>query len=210
MKKTSPETSPFNTTPKPLLIVLSGPSGAGKDAVLNHMKASGYPAQFITTATTRPQRANEEDNVAYHFVSETEFQKMLKNKELLEYAKVYGNWYGVPREPIKQALESGNDTIVKVDVQGAATLKKLLPEAVFIFLTCPTTEEIESRLRERRTESDFDCDLRLKTAVEETKQLHLFDYVVFNERNEIERAASAIAAIITAEKYRRKPREISL
>jgi guanylate kinase len=205
MKKTSP-----STTPKPLLIVLSGPSGAGKDAVLNNMKAAGYPAQFITTATTRPQRTNEEDNVAYHFVSEKEFQKMLKNKELLEYAKVYGNWYGVPREPIKQALNSGNDTIVKVDVQGAATLKKLVPEAVFIFLTCPTTEEIESRLRERRTESDFDCDLRLKTAVEETKQLHLFDYVVFNERNEIERAASAIAAIITAEKCRRIPRQISL
>jgi guanylate kinase len=205
MKKTSP-----NPTPKPLLVVLSGPSGAGKDAVLNHMKASGYPARFITTATTRPQRANEEDSIAYKFVSEKEFQRMLKNNELLEYAKVYGNWYGVPRELIKKALESGNDTIVKVDVQGAATLKKLLPEAVFIFLTCPTTEEIESRLRERRTESDFDCDLRLKTAVEETKQLHLFDYVVLNERNEIERAASAIAAIITAEKYRRKPREISL
>jgi guanylate kinase len=204
MKKKNP-----NPTPKPLLIVLSGPSGAGKDAVLNHMKASGYPAKFVTTATTRPKRASEEDNVAYHFVSEKEFQKMLKNKELLEYANVYGNWYGVPKEPIRQALEAGNDTIVKVDVQGAATLKKLLPEAVFIFLTCPT-EELESRLRERQTESEFDCDLRLKTAVEETKQLHLFDYVVFNERNEIERAASAIAAIITAEKHRRTPREISL
>jgi guanylate kinase len=167
MKKKNP-----NPTPKPLLVVLSGPSGAGKDAVLNHMKASGYPAKFITTNTTRPKRANEQDNIAYHFVSEKEFQKMLKNKELLEYANVYGNWYGVPREPIRQALES--------------------------------------RLRERQTESEFDCDLRLKTAVEETKQLHLFDYVVFNERNEIERAASAIAAIITAEKCRRTPRQISL
>jgi guanylate kinase len=174
------------------------------------MKAAGYPAQFITTATTRPQRTNEEDNVAYHFVSEKEFQKMLKNKELLEYAKVYGNWYGVPREPIKQALNSGNDTIVKVDVQGAATLKKLVPEAVFIFLTCPTEEELESRLRERKTESEVDCDLRLKTVTEEMKQLHLFDYVVFNERDEIERAAETIAAIITAEKCRRSPRKISL
>jgi guanylate kinase len=205
MKKKNP-----NPTPKPLLVVLSGPSGAGKDAVLNHMKASGYPAKFITTATTRPQRANEADNIAYRFVSEKEFQKMLKNKELLEYANVYGNWYGVPKEPIRQALEAGNDTIVKVDVQGAATLKKLLPEAIFIFLTCPTTEELEARLRERQTESEFDCDLRLKTAVEEIKQTHLFDYVVFNERNEIERAASAIAAIITAEKCRRTPRQISL
>jgi guanylate kinase len=210
MKKTSPRTIPLNPIPKPLLVVLSGPSGAGKDAVLNHMKASGYPARFITTNTTRPQRADEEDNVAYHFVSEKDFQRKIKNKELLEYANVYGNWYGVPREPIKKALEAGKDTIVKVDVQGAATLKKLLPEAVFIFLTCPTTEELEARLRERQTESELDYDLRLKTAAEEMKQLHLFDYVVLNERNEIERAASAIAAIITAEKCRRNPQEISL
>jgi guanylate kinase len=210
MKKTSPRTIPLNPTPKPLLVVLSGPSGAGKDAVLNHMKASGYPARFITTNTTRPQRADEEDNVAYHFVSEKYFRRKIKNKELLEYANVYGNWYGVPREPIKKALEAGIDTIVKVDVQGAATLKKLLPEAVFIFLTCPTTEELEARLRERQTESELDYDLRLKTAAEEMKQLHLFDYVVLNERNEIERAASAIAAIITAEKCRRTPRETSL
>jgi guanylate kinase len=205
MKKTNPKANP-----KPLLIVLSGPSGAGKDAVLSRMKEAGYPAQFITTATTRPQRANEEDNVAYKFVSEKDFQKMLKNKELLEYANVYGNWYGVPREPVRKALEAGRDTIVKVDVQGAATLKKLLPDAVFIFLTCPTTEELETRLRERQTESEFDCDLRLKTAVAEMKQLPLFDYIVFNERNEIEQAASAIEAIITAEKCRRTPREISL
>jgi len=211
MKKTKPRIeAPFNPTPKPLLIVLSGPSGAGKDAVLNRMKASGYPAQFITTATTRPRRADEEDNVAYKFVSEKDFQKMVAKKELLEYANVYGNWYGVPREPVKKALEAGIDTIVKVDVQGAATLKKILPEAVFIFLTSPSTEELETRLRERQTESEFDCDLRLKTAAEEIKQLHLFDYIVLNERNEIERAASAIEAIITAEKCRRTPREIRL
>jgi guanylate kinase len=211
MKKTnSKDETTLNPTPRPLLIVLSGPSGAGKDAVLNHMKASGYPARFITTNTTRPQRADEEDNVAYHFVSEKDFQKMVKNKELLEYANVYGNWYGVPREAVRKTLEAGIDTIVKVDVQGAATLKKLLPQAVFIFLTSPTTAELEARLRERQTESEFDCELRLKTAVEEIKQLHLFDYIVLNERNEVERAASAITAIITAEKCRRIPRKISL
>ena len=210
MKKTNPKNNPLNPTPKPLLIVLSGPSGAGKDAVLNQMKASGYPARFITTATTRPQRADEEDNVAYRFVSEADFQKMLKSKELLEYANVYGNWYGVPREPVKKALAAGENTIVKVDVQGAATLKRILPEAVFIFLTSPSAEELETRLRERKTESEVDCDLRLKTAIEELKQLHLFDYVVYNERDEIERAASTIAAIITAEKCRRPQREISL
>jgi guanylate kinase len=210
MKKTSPKNTPPNPTPGPLLIVLSGPSGAGKDAVLNRMKAAGYPARFITTATTRPQRANEEDNVDYKFVSEKDFQKMMENNELLEYANVYGNWYGVPKAPIKKALEAGMDAIVKVDVQGAATLKALLPEAVFIFLTCPTTEELESRLRERHTESEVDCDRRLKTAVEEMKQMHLFDYIVLNERNEIERAAAAIEAIITDEKRRRTPRKIRL
>lgn len=210
MKKTSPKSSSFSLPSKPLLIVLSGPSGAGKDAVLNRMKASGYLAKFITTATTRPQRANEKDNVAYKFVSEEEFQRMLKNKELLEYANVYGNWYGVPKQPVKQALEAGDDTIIKVDVQGAATLKKLLPQAVFIFLMSPSTEELAARLRERQTESDPDFDLRLKTAEEEIKQLPLFDYVVLNKRNEIERAVSAIEAVITAEKHRPTPREISL
>lgn len=211
MKKTSPKSEPpFNLASKPLLIVLSGPSGAGKDAVLNRMKESGYPAKFITTATTRPQRANEKDNVAYHFVSEEEFQKMMKNQELLEWANVYGNWYGVPKQPVKKALEAGEDTIIKVDVQGAATIKKLLPQAVFIFLMSPSTEELASRLRERQTESDPDFDLRLKTAEEEIKQLPLFDYVVLNKRNEIERAVSAIEAIITAEKHRPTPRKISL
>jgi guanylate kinase len=209
MKKKNPNTPP---TPnhQPLLIVLSGPSGAGKDAVLNQLKAAGHPAQFITTNTTRPRRAKEKDNVDYKFVSEKDFQKMRANNELLEYANVYGNWYGVPKEAVKESLAAGMDTIVKVDVQGAATLKKIVPEAVFIFLTSPSAEELESRLRERKTESELDCDRRLKTAIEEMKQLHLFDYVVLNERDEIERAAAAIAAIITAEKCRRTPREVNL
>jgi len=211
MKKTnSKDETNLNPIPRPLLIVLSGPSGAGKDAVLNQLKAAGHPARFITTFTTRPQRANEKDNVDYRFISEKAFQKMLANDELLEHANVYGNWYGVPREAVKKSLAAGKDTIVKVDVQGAATLKKIVPGAVFIFLTSPSAEELESRLRERKTESALDCDRRLKTAVEEMKQLHLFDYIVLNEKDEIERAASAIAAIITAEKCRRTPRQINL
>jgi guanylate kinase len=101
------------------------------------MKKSGYPAQFITTVTTRPKRAKEKNNVDYHFVSMETFQKMIKNKELLEWANVYGNRYGVPKEPVKRALDRGQDIIVKVDVQGAATIKKIIPQAVFIFLTPP-------------------------------------------------------------------------
>ena len=211
MKRMSPKSEPpFTPHSGPLLIVLSGLSGAGKDAVLNRLKESGCTLEYITTVTTRPQRANEEDGVSYHFISAEEFQEMKGNNQLLEYANVYGNWYGVPREPVRQALEAGRDTIVKVDVQGAYTLKKILPGAVFIFVATPSMAELATRLRERSTESDSDCDLRLKTAEKELKQLHLFDYVVYNERDEIGRAASAIEAIITAEKCRRAPREISL
>jgi len=211
MKKTSPKSEPpFNLPSKPLLIVLSGPSGAGKDAVLNRLKKSGYPAQFITTVTTRPKRTQEKNNVAYRFVSTENFQQMIKNKELLEWASVYGNWYGVPKQPVRQALEEGRDIIVKTDIQGATTIKKILPQAVFIFLMPPSMEELAARLKDRRTESDFDLDLRMKTAEEEIKQLPLFDYVIVNKRNEIDLAVSAVEAIITAEKHRVIPREISL
>jgi len=211
MKKTSHKREPrFNLPAKPLLIVLSGPSGAGKDAVLSRLKKSGCPLEFITTVTTRPQRAREKNNVAYHFVSSESFQRMIENKELLEWAKVYGNWYGVPKQPVKQALEKGRDIMVKIDVQGAATIKKILPGAVFIFLMPPSREELATRLKDRHTESSLDSDLRLKTAEEEIKQLPLFDYVVVNKQDEIDSAVSDIEAIITAEKRRVAPREISL
>jgi len=135
---------------------------------------------------------------------------MIENKELLEWAKVYGNWYGVPKQPVKQALEKGRDIMVKIDVQGAATIKKILPGAVFIFLMPPSREELATRLKDRHTESSLDSDLRLKTAEEEIKQLPLFDYVVVNKQDEIDSAVSDIEAIITAEKRRVAPREISL
>jgi len=200
----------LNLSAKPLLIVLSGPSGVGKDAVLNRMKKPGYPLECITTVTTRSQRARERNDVDYHFVSTEKFQEMIKHDELLEWAKVYGNWYGVPKQPVKQALDKGQDTIVKVDVQGAATIKKILPEAVFIFLVPPSIEELAERLKQRHTESPFDLALRIKTAEEELKQLPLFDYIVFNKWNEIDLAILHIEAIIAAEKCRVNPREISL
>ena len=201
MKKASYEGQPpFSLPTKPLLIVLSGPSGAGKDALLTKMKESGYPLEYITTVTTRAQRAEEKDNVDYHFISTGKFQEMLKNNELLEWANVYGNWYGVPKEPIKQALERGRDTIVKVDTQGAATIKKIMPEAVFIFLMPPSREELATRLKQRHTESPSDLALRIKTVEEEIKQLPLFDYIVVNKQDTIDLAVSDITAIIAAEK----------
>lgn len=211
MKKVSHESQPLFSSPrKPLLIVLSGPSGAGKDALLTRMKQSGYPLQYITTITTRPQRAGERDKVDYHFVSPEKFQEMLQNNELLEWARVYGNWYGVPKQPVKEALERGQDTIVKVDTQGAATIKKIAPEAVFIFLTPPSREELATRLKQRHTESPSELSLRIKTVEEELKQLPLFDYVIVNQQDRVDQALSHIKAIITAEKCRVKPRKISL
>ena len=198
----------FKALMTPLLIVISGPSGAGKDAVLTRMKEMDHPIEKITTVTTRPKRAQEKDKVDYHFVSIERFQEMIKNKELLEWANVYDNWYGVPKQPVKQALDRGQDVVMKVDIQGAATIKRTLPQAVFIFLMPSSQEELILRLEQRHNESSFDLALRIKTAEEEIKQLPLFDYVVFNERDKIDCAVSQIKAIIAAEKCRVTPGEL--
>jgi len=200
----------LNTATKPLLLVFSGPSGAGKDSVLTRMKELDIPLEFIVTVTTRPRRPRERDNVDYHFISEENFQKMLQEKELLEWANVYGNWYGVPKEPVKQALEKGQDAMVKVDIQGATTIKKILPKAVFIFLIPPSMPELITRLRQRNTESKTDFELRLKTAEQEIKKLPMFDYAVVNKQEQIDSVVSDIRAIITAEKLRVTPREYNL
>ena len=211
MKKASYEGQTLLNLPKrPLLIVISGPSGAGKDAILTKLKELGCPLEYIITVTTRPQRDKERNNVDYHFISEESFQEMVKHKELLEWANVYGNWYGVPKEPVKQALDKRQDVIVKVDIQGAATIKNILPQAVFIFLVPPSMEELGSRLKQRHTESPSELTLRTRTAEAEIKQLSLFNYIVVNKRDEIELAVSEIKAIITAEKCRVTPREITL
>ena len=200
----------LNQDPNPLLIVLSGPSGAGKDAVLNEMRNSGCPLTYITTVTTRPKRRKERNAVDYHFVTQAEFQTMVSHQEFMEYANVYGNWYGVPKKPVKAALENGQDVIVKVDIQGATTIKIIAPESVFIFLTPPSIEEIVDRLTKRRTESDTDLSLRVKTAEQEMEALSRFDYLVLNPRDKIDQAVANIGSIIAAEKCRAKRRRFSL
>ena len=195
---------------KPLLFVLSGLSGAGKDTVLDRLAESGFPAVHVITNTTREPRPGERDGEHYHFISDDKFQQMRANDALLESASVYGNWYGVPREPVKQALDSGKDVIIKVDVQGALTIKKIAPEAVFIFLAPPSIEELVTRLRQRRTETEAEFELRTKTANEELAQLSAFDYLVINRQGEVDRTVADIKAIFQAEKCRVKPRDISL
>jgi guanylate kinase len=211
MKKSDYESEGlYNLVKRPLLLVLSGPSGAGKDAVLTRLKELGFPLEFIVTVTTRPRRNSEQDNVDYHFISGESFKQMIERRELLEWANVYGNWYGVPKEPVKRALDGGQDTIIKVDIQGATTIKKILPQAVFIFLMPLSKNELLTRLKERDTESETELALRLKTAEEEIKKLAMFDYVVVNKQGQIEQVVSQIKAIIVAEKLRVTPREYNL
>lgn len=194
----------------PLLIVLTGPSGVGKDAVLTRMRKLGRPFHYVVTATTRLQREGEKNGVDYYFLSQEEFQQMMDKGQLLEWAKVYGNYYGVPRDEISKALSKGTDMIVKVDVQGAATIKKILPQAVFIFLMPPSMEELELRLKQRRSESSIDLALRLEKAKEEIKSLPLFDYVITSHQDRLDDIISQIDAIVTAEKCRVKPRIVEL
>lgn len=199
-----------NITANPLVIVISGPSGVGKDAILNRIKERKYPFEFIITVTTRRQRANEKDRVDYHFISVEEYQTLLQNMGLLESANVYGNWYGVPKAPVKEALARGKDIIIKVDVQGAANLKKNLPEAVFIFIMPPSIQELSTRLTRRSTETPADLSVRLKTAETEIQQIYGFDYVVQNPCNEIDRAIEDIMSIVKSEKCRVKQRKVEL
>lgn len=194
----------------PLLIIISGPSGVGKDAVLAGMKKLGYPLYFAVTVTTRSQRKGESDGVDYRFVSKASFEQMIENKELLEWANVYGNFYGVPKRELGQALARGQDAMVKVDVQGAATIKRAHPQAVFIFLAPPSMSDLEKRLKQRKTESGVDLELRMEAAKEEMKSLPMFDYVVVNYQDGVESAISQIEAIITAEKCRVEPRLVEL
>jgi len=195
---------------RPLLVVLSGPSGVGKDAVLARMKKLGRPFHYAVTATTRPKRAGEKNGVDYHFLSQKEFQQVIDKHQFLEWANVYGNYYGVPKEEITSALSKGVDAVVKVDVQGAATIKKILPQAVFIFIMSPSVKELEKRLRKRRSESSTDLALRLERAKGEIKSLPIFDYVITSRQNKLDEVVSQIDAIVAAEKCRVKPRIVEL
>jgi len=197
-------------TSPPLLIILSGPSGVGKDAVLARMRRSERPFHYVVTATTRPKRARERNGVNYHFLSQKAFQQMIDKHQFLEWASVYGNYYGVPKDDVSSALSRGVDTILKVDVQGAAAIKKILPQAVFIFLMPPSTQALEKRLKRRRSESSNDLALRLATARKEMKSLPIFNYVITSHQNKLDEVVSKIDSIVAAERCRNKPHTVKL
>lgn len=201
---------PHILNPPPLLVVISGPSGVGKDAVLARMRERGYPFHFVVTMTTRPQRPAETHGVDYFFISEEEYDRLLTAGEFLEHAVVYGYRYGVPKGQVREAWARGQDVLMRVDVQGSATLKKLVPQAVFIFLVAPSLDELMLRLQNRKTEHGEDLERRMALARAEMEQLYEFDYVVVNPQGDLDDAVDQILAIIQAEKCRVRPRRITL
>ncbi len=196
--------------PKPLLIVISGPSGAGKDTILQRMKERELPFHFVVTATTRPRRDNEIDGRDYFFVSKDEFARMIDEDELIEYAIVYGDYKGIPKQQVRDALASGKDVIMRIDVQGAESVRKLAPEAMLIFITVDSEEELFNRLRERKTETADSLKLRMATARKELQRVTDFDYVVLNRDFHLDDTVDTIRAIIQAEHHRVNPRMVSL
>jgi guanylate kinase len=188
--------------PRPVLVVISGPSGVGKDATIQLVKERGYPCYFVVTATTRLQRPGEVDGVDYHFVSEAEFTQMIADGELIEHAVVYGQYKGIPKAGIRAALASGRDVVMRVDVQGAATVRQLAPQAVTIFLTAETEEALIERLRRRHTEDDSQLQQRVTTARAELERAREFKYRVVNCECNLDQTVDQVLAIIQAEKCR--------
>lgn len=200
----------YKFEPQPLLIVVSGPAGVGKDSLIQCLKERGCKLYFVVTATDRPPRPDEVHGVDYFFLTTGEFLRMEQEGELLEHAVVYGQHKGIPRQHVREALASGKDVIMRVDVQGAATVRHLAPEAVLIFLTASSEEELEQRLRARGGDSPEQLWKRITIAREEMGRLPEFDYVVVNRDGELDRAVDDVVAIITAEHCRAKPRVAKL
>ena len=200
----------MTATQNPLLLVLSGPSGVGKDLLLSRLREAGRPYHFTVTATTRPMRGGELDGVDYHFVTRDQFEAMIADEALLEWANVYGNYYGVPKAQVMQALNRGQDVILKIDVQGAATVREIAPEAVFIFLAPPSEYELEHRLRGRRSESDATFATRTEELQNELEEAEKFDYTIVHHTDATDKAALEIEDIISRERLREPPRRVIL
>ena len=187
----------------PLLVLLSGPSGVGKDTVLSILKRWRLPLYFASTTTTRPRRRGDPTRGGFlRFLPPADYDRLLSEDGLLEHAQVYGHRYGVPKAPIREALARGQDVIVRVDVQGVATIKGLLPGAVAVFLAPPSLQSLEARLRRRGSDDETTLRRRLEVARREMEEAPRFDYRLVNEEGRPQETAARVAAIIAAEKSR--------
>jgi len=196
--------------PPPLMVVLSGPAGVGKDSVLRALRQRGLPYHFVVTMTDRPRREGEVDGVDYVFVTADEFRRMIESDALLEYATVYNQHKGVPKEQVRRALASGLDVILRLDVQGAATMRCKYPGVVGIFLAPSSRDELLHRLRARGGDSEEQLRQRLEAAAAEIECACEFDYVVINREGALEATVDTVAAILTAERCRTSRRPLVL
>jgi guanylate kinase len=196
--------------PGALLAIISGPSGVGKDTIIQALRdrersmGRDGDRHYVVTSTTRRPRNGEVDGIDYHFLDREEFIRTYRNRGFLEAAEVHGNWYGSPRAEVRDALVAGRDVILKIDVQGAQIVKEQVTEALLIFVVPPSKEELFERLRSRATESADELEVRQRDAAIELARQGDYDHVVLNETGQVERTAEAIEAII-AEEHRRHP-----
>lgn len=184
-----------------ICFVLSGPSGIGKDTVLSHL-AKDFPINKVVTATTRSPRENETDGVDYDFLTKEDFQQKIREDYFLEYAEFSGNFYGTPKKNVEKLLNEGKNALLKIEVQGAVNVKKLLPEAILIFLAPPSISLLEERLRHRNTDSEEDIQKRLKTAEKELEYIKHYDYLLINEDSR--ETAKILKNILSSKAYQIK------
>jgi guanylate kinase len=194
--------------PEPLLVIISGPSGVGKDAVLRELKRRRSDLHFVITATSRPKREEEVEGVDYIFLTREEFERRIADGEFIEYANVYQDYKGCLRSQVTDAFDSGRDAILRVDYQGALAYRRLFPEALLIFLVPENTEDWFNRLKNRGTETEESLRIRLGTISEELKSVESFDYVVCNEFGKLEEAVDEIEYILKVEHLKVHPRKI--
>jgi len=194
----------------PLLVVLSGPSASGKGTLVAALRELERPWHFAVTATTRPMRVGEVDGEDYIFLDVDTFLRMRERDELLESAQVYDRWYGVPRQQVRDPLITGKDVILEIDVQGAATIRDIAPEALTIFVMPASMDELRSRLAQRGTEDEAEMQRRLQEASVELSRIDEFDYRVVNRNGALDDAVREIDAIIAAEKCRVNPRLVQM
>ncbi|MBA2391488.1 MAG: guanylate kinase [Ktedonobacteraceae bacterium] len=188
-----------------LLFVLSAPSGTGKDTVIAALKEQGMDFHVVASVTTRAPRPGETDGHPYYFVNQEQFDELVAHDELLEHARVHDHWYGQPRQQIRDHLQAGHDVMLKIDVQGAATVRQKLSGAIFIFLIPGSVEELVERLTARQTETEQERQRRLLDAQNELAQQRHYDYVVENRQGQLEDAVERLRAIMLAEHCRTQP-----
>lgn len=194
----------------PRIYIISGPSGVGKDTVIDQLRETFPNAQYVVTATTRPKRVGEVDGLHYQFMTKEDFVAGIAADAFIENALVYDNHYGVPKAPILTGLAENRDVIIKVDVKGAATLRRLIPNTISIFLAPESMEALLTRLRDRKTDDPDVLMKRFRTASQELEEVKHFDYVVFNEDEQLDSAVTAIVNIVRVERCKVTRPEIVL